>query len=139
MLFFSLFPRGHLSASYQRWQKPLSICSLHYLQVNSVCITLIATLFCCIFNVTSCFLFSHSSIFRGSAVCVYNMADIKSVFNGPYAHKEGPDHRWVEYEGKIPYPRPGTVRCPLKAKQTNRKLRFFLQMRFLLYLLLITK
>ncbi|KAK6488176.1 semaphorin-3D-like [Huso huso] len=51
-----------------------------------------------------------SSIFKGSAVCVYRMADIRAVFNGPYAHKEGPDHRWVEYEGKIPYPRPGT--CP---------------------------
>ncbi|KAJ8250116.1 hypothetical protein COCON_G00233320 [Conger conger] len=53
-----------------------------------------------------------SSIFRGSAVCVYSMADIRAVFNGPYAHKEGPDHRWVEYEGRIPYPRPGT--CPSK-------------------------
>ncbi|KAK1169103.1 semaphorin-3D-like [Acipenser oxyrinchus oxyrinchus] len=51
-----------------------------------------------------------SSIFKGSAVCVYRMADIRAVFNGPYAHKEGPDHRWVQYEGKIPYPRPGT--CP---------------------------
>ncbi len=50
-----------------------------------------------------------SSIFKGSAVCVYNMEDIRAVFNGPYAHKEGPDHRWVEYEGRIPYPRPGTV------------------------------
>ncbi|XP_036375635.1 semaphorin-3D-like [Megalops cyprinoides] len=53
-----------------------------------------------------------SSIFKGSAVCVYSMADIRSVFNGPYAHKEGPDHRWVEYEGRVPYPRPGT--CPSK-------------------------
>ncbi|KAK1166912.1 semaphorin-3D-like [Acipenser oxyrinchus oxyrinchus] len=53
---------------------------------------------------------TSSSIFKGSAVCVYRMADIRAVFNGPYAHKEGPDHRWVEYEGKIPYPRPGT--CP---------------------------
>ncbi|CAB1323154.1 unnamed protein product, partial [Coregonus sp. 'balchen'] len=52
------------------------------------------------------------SVFRGSAVCVYSMADIRAVFNGPYAHKEGPDHRWVEYEGRIPYPRPGT--CPSK-------------------------
>ncbi|XP_029471855.1 semaphorin-3D [Rhinatrema bivittatum] len=51
-----------------------------------------------------------SSIFKGSAVCVYSMADIRTVFNGPYAHKESPDHRWVEYEGRIPYPRPGT--CP---------------------------
>uniref|UniRef100_A0AAQ5Z0B0 Semaphorin-3D n=1 Tax=Amphiprion ocellaris TaxID=80972 RepID=A0AAQ5Z0B0_AMPOC len=55
---------------------------------------------------------TSSSIFRGSAVCVYSMAEIRSVFNGPYAHKEGPDHRWVEYEGRIPYPRPGT--CPSK-------------------------
>ncbi|XP_028670818.2 semaphorin-3D isoform X1 [Erpetoichthys calabaricus] len=51
-----------------------------------------------------------SSIFKGSAVCVYSMADIRAAFNGPYAHKEGPNHRWIEYEGKIPYPRPGT--CP---------------------------
>ncbi|GLD60341.1 semaphorin-3D-like protein, partial [Lates japonicus] len=51
---------------------------------------------------------TSSSIFRGSAVCVYSMVDIRAAFNGPYAHKEGPDHRWVEYEGRIPYPRPGT-------------------------------
>uniref|UniRef100_A0A3Q3B396 Sema domain, immunoglobulin domain (Ig), short basic domain, secreted, (semaphorin) 3D n=1 Tax=Kryptolebias marmoratus TaxID=37003 RepID=A0A3Q3B396_KRYMA len=55
---------------------------------------------------------TSSSIFRGSAVCVYSMADIRAAFNGPYAHKEGPDHRWVEYEGRIPYPRPGM--CPSK-------------------------
>ncbi|KAL0968320.1 hypothetical protein UPYG_G00265300 [Umbra pygmaea] len=55
---------------------------------------------------------TSSSVFLGSAVCVYSMADIRAVFNGPYAHKEGPDHRWVEYEGRIPYPRPGT--CPSK-------------------------
>ncbi|XP_013858908.1 semaphorin-3D isoform X3 [Austrofundulus limnaeus] len=55
---------------------------------------------------------TSSSIFRGSAVCVYSMADIRAAFNGPYSHKEGPDHRWVEYEGRIPYPRPGT--CPSK-------------------------
>lgn len=50
-----------------------------------------------------------SSIFRGSAVCVYSMASIRAAFNGPFAHKEGPDYRWVEYKGRIPYPRPGTV------------------------------
>lgn len=53
---------------------------------------------------------SCSSIFRGTAVCVYSMASIRAAFNGPFAHKEGPDHRWVEYRGRIPYPRPGTVR-----------------------------
>ncbi|CAO2617302.1 Sema3d [Lemmus lemmus] len=55
---------------------------------------------------------SFSSIFKGSAVCVYSMADIRAVFNGPYAHKESADHRWVQYDGRIPYPRPGT--CPSK-------------------------
>ncbi|KAM4740989.1 semaphorin-3D isoform 2-T3 [Anableps anableps] len=53
---------------------------------------------------------TSSSIFRGSAVCVYSMASIRAAFNGPFAHREGPDYRWVEYKGRIPYPRPGT--CP---------------------------
>ncbi|KAJ8260319.1 hypothetical protein GJAV_G00179610 [Gymnothorax javanicus] len=55
--------------------------------------------------------FSTSSyVFRGSAVCVYSMASIRAAFNGPFAHKDGPDYRWVEYKGRVPYPRPGT--CP---------------------------
>ncbi|XP_019064927.1 semaphorin-3D [Fukomys damarensis] len=53
---------------------------------------------------------TSSSVFRGSAVCMYSMADVRAAFNGPYAHKESADHRWVQYEGRIPYPRPGT--CP---------------------------
>ncbi|XP_050991609.1 semaphorin-3D [Labeo rohita] len=60
-----------------------------------------------------------SSIFKGSAVCVYNMEEIRAAFNGPYAHKEGPDHRWVEYEGRIPYPRPGT--CPSRTYDPHIK------------------
>lgn len=51
-----------------------------------------------------------SSVFRGSAVCVYSMADIRMVFNGPFAHKEGPNYQWMPFSGKMPYPRPGTVR-----------------------------
>lgn len=54
-----------------------------------------------------------SSVFRGSAVCVYSMADIRMVFNGPFAHKEGPNYQWMPFSGKMPYPRPGTVRTPL--------------------------
>lgn len=54
-------------------------------------------------------LLSSRSVFKGSAVCVYSMADIRMVFNGPFAHKEGPNYQWVAYTGKIPYPRPGTV------------------------------
>lgn len=52
---------------------------------------------------------AHSSVFRGSAVCVYSMADIRMVFNGPFAHKEGPNYQWMPFSGKMPYPRPGTV------------------------------
>lgn len=55
-----------------------------------------------------CLLFS-SGVFSGSAVCVYSMAAVRAAFNGPFAHKEGFDYRWVEYKGRIPYPRPGTV------------------------------
>ncbi|XP_062855052.1 sema domain, immunoglobulin domain (Ig), short basic domain, secreted, (semaphorin) 3Ga [Trichomycterus rosablanca] len=50
------------------------------------------------------------SVFKGSAVCVYSMADIRNVFNGPFAHKQGHNYQWTMYTGKIPYPRPGT--CP---------------------------
>ncbi|XP_077133224.1 semaphorin-3F isoform X5 [Ranitomeya variabilis] len=53
---------------------------------------------------------ASGSVFKGSAVCVYSMADIRMVFNGPFAHKEGPNYQWMPYTGKIPYPRPGT--CP---------------------------
>lgn len=57
--------------------------------------------------------FVHSSVFRGSAVCVYSMADIRMVFNGPFAHKEGPNYQWMPFSGKMPYPRPGTVSAPV--------------------------
>ncbi|KAJ8245327.1 hypothetical protein GJAV_G00269600 [Gymnothorax javanicus] len=53
---------------------------------------------------------STSSVFKGSAVCMYNMADILTVFNGPFAHKDGPGFQWTAYQGRIPFPRPGT--CP---------------------------
>jgi len=50
-----------------------------------------------------------SDVFQGYAVCVYRMADIREAFNGPFAHKEGPDFQWKVYEGRVPYPRPGVV------------------------------
>ncbi|NXQ90902.1 SEM3E protein, partial [Nyctibius grandis] len=49
-----------------------------------------------------------SNIFRGYSVCVYHMASVRAAFNGPYAHKEGPEYHWALYEGKVPYPRPGS-------------------------------
>uniref|UniRef100_A0A8C8A5Z8 Semaphorin 3D n=1 Tax=Otus sunia TaxID=257818 RepID=A0A8C8A5Z8_9STRI len=51
-----------------------------------------------------------SGVFSGSAVCVYSMAAVRAAFSGPFAHKEGFDYRWVEYKGRVPYPRPGM--CP---------------------------
>lgn len=48
-------------------------------------------------------------MFTGSAVCVYNMANVLTVFNGPFAHRDGPSFQWVAFQGRIPYPRPGTV------------------------------
>nr|KAF6419352.1 semaphorin 3E [Rousettus aegyptiacus] len=36
------------------------------------------------------------------------MSSIRAAFNGPYAHKEGPEYHWSLYEGKVPYPRPGS-------------------------------
>ncbi|XP_035258184.1 semaphorin-3C-like [Anguilla anguilla] len=51
---------------------------------------------------------STSSVFKGSAVCVYNMADVLTVFNGPFAQRD--NFQWTAYQGRIPFPRPGT--CP---------------------------
>ncbi|NXT79019.1 SEM3D protein, partial [Zapornia atra] len=52
----------------------------------------------------------RSGVFSGSAVCIYSMDAVRAAFSGPFAHKEGFDYRWVEYKGRVPYPRPGT--CP---------------------------
>ncbi|XP_070247416.1 semaphorin-3B isoform X2 [Myotis yumanensis] len=55
---------------------------------------------------------TSSGVFQGSAVCVYSMSDVRRAFLGPFAHKEGPTHQWVSYQGRVPYPRPGM--CPSK-------------------------
>ncbi|KAI5098039.1 semaphorin-3ab precursor [Silurus meridionalis] len=55
---------------------------------------------------------TSSNIFKGSAVCMYSMADVRRVFLGPYAHRDGPNYQWVPFLGRVPYPRPGT--CPSK-------------------------
>lgn len=55
---------------------------------------------------------TSSSVFKGSAVCLYTMNDIRRAFLGPFAHKEGPNYQWVSYQGRVPYPRPGM--CPSK-------------------------
>ncbi|XP_019934466.2 semaphorin-3E isoform X1 [Paralichthys olivaceus] len=49
-----------------------------------------------------------SAVFKGYAVCIYNMDDIRAAFNGPFAYRERPEHRWTSYEDRVPYPRPGS-------------------------------
>lgn len=53
---------------------------------------------------------TSSSVFRGSAVCVFSMSSLRAAFNGPFAHRDSPHHHWVEFKGQVPYPRPGA--CP---------------------------
>uniref|UniRef100_A0A665V6D2 Sema domain, immunoglobulin domain (Ig), short basic domain, secreted, (semaphorin) 3E n=1 Tax=Echeneis naucrates TaxID=173247 RepID=A0A665V6D2_ECHNA len=54
-------------------------------------------------------LFSTTSVvFKGYAVCVYRMDDIRAAFNGPFAYRERPEHHWTPYEDRVPYPRPGS-------------------------------
>ncbi|KAM6937684.1 semaphorin-3ab [Xenentodon cancila] len=55
---------------------------------------------------------TSSNIFKGSAVCMYSMTDVRRAFLGPYAHRDGPNYQWVPFQGRVPYPRPGT--CPSK-------------------------
>lgn len=37
------------------------------------------------------------------------MEDVVRAFKGNFLHKEGPQYKWAEFTGKVPYPRPGTV------------------------------
>lgn len=51
-----------------------------------------------------------SDVLNGSAVCVYRMQDIARAFKGNFYHRDGPQYKWSEYTGRVPFPRPGT--CP---------------------------
>ncbi|XP_046762293.1 semaphorin-3E isoform X1 [Gallus gallus] len=65
-----------------------------------------------------------SNIFRGYAICVYHMASIRAAFNGPYAHKEGPEYHWALYEGKVPYPRPGSQQLYIGTESVIAQVKF---------------
>ncbi|XP_077953839.1 semaphorin-3E-like isoform X3 [Gasterosteus aculeatus] len=56
-----------------------------------------------------------SAVFKGFAVCVYHMDDIRAAFNGPFAYRKKPEHYWTAYEDRVPYPRPGSC-----ASKVNR-------------------
>ncbi|XP_075928097.1 semaphorin-3G isoform X2 [Petromyzon marinus] len=64
---------------------------------------------------------TSSDVLRGSALCVYNMADVSAVFRGAFAHREGARHAWGPYTGRVPFPRPGT--CPGGVHGTYRSTR----------------
>jgi len=44
-----------------------------------------------------------------SAVCQYSLRDVQTAFDGPYMELQ--ESKWSEYTGKVPEPRPGSVRC----------------------------
>lgn len=75
----------------------------------SFCLTPFSISLCCLLLLLLPLFCPPSNIFKGSAVCMYNMADIRRVFLGPYAHRDGPNYQWVPFQGRVPYPRPGTV------------------------------
>uniref|UniRef100_A0A8C1GBM9 Sema domain, immunoglobulin domain (Ig), short basic domain, secreted, (semaphorin) 3E n=1 Tax=Cyprinus carpio TaxID=7962 RepID=A0A8C1GBM9_CYPCA len=58
-----------------------------------------------------------SAVFKGYAVCMYNMEDIRAAFNGPFAYRERTDHHWKVYDGKVPYPRPGSCASKVNGGQ----------------------
>lgn len=48
---------------------------------------------------------------KASAICQYSISDIQWAFEGPYMEsKEDSISKWTEYTGKVPEPRPGSVR-----------------------------
>ncbi|XP_035236736.1 sema domain, immunoglobulin domain (Ig), short basic domain, secreted, (semaphorin) 3H [Anguilla anguilla] len=64
---------------------------------------------------------TSSDVLNGSAVCVYRMQDVARVFKGHFAHKEGPEYKWAEFTGRVPFPRPGT--CPSRTYGNYRSTR----------------
>lgn len=44
----------------------------------------------------------------GSALCIFQMEDIESVFQGPFKHQENLNANWLPFpDNKVPTPRPG--------------------------------
>ncbi|XP_035257934.1 semaphorin-3E-like [Anguilla anguilla] len=58
-----------------------------------------------------------SDVFEGYGVCAYRMDDVRAAFAGPFAHREGPDRRWAAYEGRVPFPRPGSCASQVNGGQ----------------------
>ncbi|KAM9743456.1 semaphorin-4C isoform 1-T4 [Menidia menidia] len=52
-----------------------------------------------------------------SAVCQYQIGDVKKVFDGSYKEYREPSQRWGRYTGPVPSPRPGS--CITKPDREN--------------------
>uniref|UniRef100_A0A3Q2CKT5 Sema domain-containing protein n=2 Tax=Cyprinodon variegatus TaxID=28743 RepID=A0A3Q2CKT5_CYPVA len=52
-----------------------------------------------------------------SAVCQYQIADVKKVFEGPYKEYRETSQRWGRYTGTVPSPRPGS--CITNSDRAN--------------------
>lgn len=46
---------------------------------------------------------------EASAICRYDLAEIQTVFTGPFMEYQNGARRWGRYEGGVPEPRPGSV------------------------------
>lgn len=46
---------------------------------------------------------------EASAICRYDLAEIQTVFTGPFMEYQDGARRWGRYEGGVPEPRPGSV------------------------------
>ncbi|XP_063064085.1 sema domain, immunoglobulin domain (Ig), short basic domain, secreted, (semaphorin) 3H [Engraulis encrasicolus] len=60
-------------------------------------------------------------VLNGSAVCVYRMQDVAHAFKGNFYHRDGPQYKWAEFTGRVPFPRPGT--CPSSTYGNYRSTR----------------
>jgi len=128
---FSWVSRGRLRAQEQGWEESGNLWTFQHHKVSFPDRNLTedpanapskSHSFCRGCNI-SCFIscVSCSAVFKGYAVCVYQMEDIRASFNGPFAQRERPGHHWTPYEDRVPYPRPGSVSVGLCDSSSHRQ------------------
>lgn len=61
------------------------------------------------FSLCVCVVLSRKNV-KASAVCRFTLSDVQEAFQGPYMESHDSGSEWKEYTGKIPEPRPGTVK-----------------------------
>lgn len=67
---------------------------------------------------TLCVLLSRKNV-KASAVCRYSLSVVQEAFEGPYMEMQGAGSEWKDYAGKIPEPRPGTVKTQAQDEIRN--------------------